>query len=204
MKRITIITLILTLTALLAACGGGQTASGNPDPTQNFDVLPTVEAVTAPTLTDADRDVSDDDVYDPVAQGFAIDITGPELLAADLGEQVYSGYTCTITKVGCACEQPIIQKANFDFVSEYSMIYSFNGSGYASEWQMTRLGPNQWSYEIAIYSDEGNLLGAWLVLLTFDVDGYTITEGADLVAGGFVTCPDVAYRRLMSEPTPEN
>jgi hypothetical protein len=192
----------LLLAGAVAGCsaaseGAGGTGAPPGAATATVARLPTVPSL--PTSTE----VGAAPTSDPTREGLPIDVTGYELIATSLGEAVYSGYACTIAPVGCACEEPVIQKASFAFVSEGQMSYTFSGSGYGSEWLMTRIGRNQWSYTIPMYRQDGTFEGAFFVLLTFTEDGFIITQGADLDEGGMVACPDVYFRRLMSDATPE-
>ena len=140
---------------------------------------------------------------DPAIYGLPSELTANEVAAARAGEAVYSGYSCVVTPQGCACEIPVIERSTFTFAPEGHMLFHFTGDGYASEWEMSRLGPDQWSYTIPMFSQSGDFQGAFFVLLTFTPDGYVYNLGADFDEGGIVTCPDVTFRRLSTAGQPD-
>jgi hypothetical protein len=125
-------------------------------------------------------------------------LTSNEISAARFGEAVYSGYSCVIVPEGCACEIPVIERSSFTFLDENTMNFAFKGDGYAAQWEMSHLGPDQWSYTIPMYNEAGEFQGAFFSLLTFTEDGYVYNLGADLDEGGIVTCPDVTFRRIST------
>lgn len=199
----------LLLAVVMASCGGKvspEALTGDPSSSPEAP-SPTATATVAvpPTVPPAatSTEPAAPPTSAPALEGLPIDVTGYELIAIRIGEAVYSGYACTIAPVGCACDQPVIQRASFEFVSEGTMLYKFMGSGYGAEWQMDRIGPNQWSYTIAMYDQGGQFEGAFFVLVTFAEDGFIITQGADLDEGGMIACPDVFFRRMMSDTAPE-
>jgi hypothetical protein len=125
-------------------------------------------------------------------------LTRNEISAARFGEAVYSGYSCVMAPEGCACERPVIERSSFTFLDENTMTFAFKGDGYAAEWEMSHLGPDQWSYTIPMYNEAGEFQGAFFSLLTFNEDGYVYNLGADFDEGGIVTCPDVTFRRITT------
>lgn len=203
-KRIALVFLVI---GILTACSGNQAAT--PPAEQAAAATPTVAILpTVPPLATDDTPATEPEATqtpeDPAPAGQPADVTGYELIAIGAGEAFYSGYACAVSPVGCACDEPIIQRAVFEFTEGGQLRYRFAGGGYGSEWLMDRLGPNQWSYTISMYREEGQFEGAYFVLLTFTQDGYQFTQGADLDEGGLVTCPDVFFQRMMSSDlTPE-
>lgn len=186
----------------LAGCGGNvpaatsETGTLAPTATATLSIILTaVPEVVEPSATsEGGAPVDDPDA-----------LTGYELIAAGLGEAVYSGYSCTIAPIGCACETPVIEQVSFTFTPERRLLYHFRGDGYEAEWDMGRLGPNQWGYTLPLYDEEGNFEGAYFALLTFNQDGYVLNVGMNFNTGEIATCPTVTFRRVMSptaEPTP--
>jgi hypothetical protein len=139
-----------------------------------------------------------EETLDSAQFGLPGGLTSNELAAARFGEAVYSGYSCLIAKEGCACEIPVIERSSFTFLTENTMTFAFKGDGYAAEWEMSHLGPDQWGYTIPMIDEAGQFQGAYFSLLTFTEDGYVYNLGADLDEGGIVTCPDVTFRRISS------
>jgi hypothetical protein len=135
---------------------------------------------------------------DSVQFGLPGGLTSNEISAARFGEAVYSGYSCVLAPEGCACEIPVIERSSFTFLTENTMTFAFKGDGYAAEWEMSHLGPDQWSYTIPMYNEAGEFQGAFFSLLTFTDEGYVYNLGADFDEGGIVTCPDVTFRRIAS------
>ncbi|MBN1429336.1 MAG: hypothetical protein JXB07_13260 [Anaerolineae bacterium] len=139
----------------------------------------------------------------PTGEGLLPGLTGYELLMARLGTAVYTGYLCSvIAEPGCVCDQAVIQNVTFTFVTDNRMLYAFGGSGYAAEWPMDRLGPDQWGYTFGqgiseSGSLEGSAPGDYSYMLQFTEDGYTLTQGA-YVGSTFVSCPTITFRRLMT------
>jgi hypothetical protein len=125
-------------------------------------------------------------------------LTSNEISAARFGEAVYSGYSCVMAPEGCACEIPVIERSSFTFLDENTMNFAFKGDGYAAQWEMSHLGPDQWTYTIPMYNEAGEFQGAFFSLLTFTEDGYVYNLGADFDEGGIVTCPDVTFRRIST------
>ena len=91
-----------------------------------------------------------------------------------------------------------------DFFNENdTMLYQFEGGGYAAEWEMARAGHNQWSYDLPMFNDEGEFQDQLFILMTFTETGYIYTLVSEL-NGEWVYCPDVMFRRMMSStPVPE-
>lgn len=130
-----------------------------------------------------------------------------EPTAAASGQTPYSGYACAITHDGCTCDSAVVIRAAFTFPSADKMTYEFHGDTYGASWDMTRLGPNQWSYTIPIGADETNGTptdaGHYFIVLTFKPDGYTLLQSQDRGDGTQTTCKEVAYTRLSSQtPAP--
>lgn len=161
------------------------TATASPTPPPTF----TAEAATAePTST-----------YDANLPLVPYQMTGYEMLAAQIGPASYSGYTCLITPAGCACELPLIQQVTFTFNEDGTLSYRFEGEGYAATWPMQRIAPNQWEYALSIHSEvRDEVVGEARALITFTETGYTLTQLVNYFDSGLVTCPDVHFRRLAS------
>lgn len=191
---------LLLAAVALAACSrttlNTTPGEGFSPPTSTIAVLPSVPPLGSPTEPPPFSEEGE-------TGDRPIDVAGYELVAIGAGESVYSGYTCTIAPVGCACDQPLVQRATFEFVNETTMRYTFSGGGFGSEWLLARLAPNQWGYEIGMVDDEGVEEGVYFVLLTFTEDGFIITQGANLDEGGMIACPDVYFRRVQSGGTAE-
>lgn len=145
---------------------------------------------------------------DPALAGLPSNLSGFEMLAARLGTAVYTGYICSIiAEPGCVCDQAVIQRVSFTFVTGDRMLYTFGGSGYSAEWPMDRLGSDQWGYtfpqgvsETGVV--EGSAPGDYSYMLQFTEAGYILTQGA-YVGNTFVSCPPITFRRLMSStPVP--
>jgi hypothetical protein len=184
----------LTL-GVLAGCGGGVSVATSeadapvPTATATLSIIPTAfPEVVEPLATP--------EVGEPVDDPNAL--TGYELIAAGVGEAVYSGYSCAIAPIGCACETPVIERVSFTFTPEGRLLYHFKGDGYEAEWDMGRLGPNQWGYTLPLYDQAGGFEGAYFALLTFNQDGYVLNLGMNFDTGEIVTCPTVTFRRVMS------
>jgi hypothetical protein len=199
--RALIISLLLTaaLTAI-TGCSNKPDAAETAQPEEppragTADVqLPTIPNVPTATSLPGDEPTDDD------ALG---GLSGYEILAANAGKVLYSGYSCVITSVGCSCERPVAERVSFVFNENETMLYQFEGSGYAAEWEMTRAGRNQWSYELPMFDDTGEFQGRLFVLITFTETGYIYTLVGEL-SGEWKYCPDVTFRRLMSStPEPE-
>jgi hypothetical protein len=183
--------------SLLAGCSSGTPAfpagaSPSAPPataTATLSIIPTAFPEAAEPSAASETDPA---VDDPNA------LTGYELIAAGVGEAVYSGYSCTIAPIGCACEIPVIEQVSFTFTPEGRLFYHFKGDGYEAEWDMGRLGPNQWGYTLPLYDQAGTFEGAYFALLTFNQDGYILNVGMNFNTGEIVTCPTVTFRRVMS------
>lgn len=174
---------------------GGATAPPlrTATPSSTAPPIPTPEAATAePTPT---RDSTLPDV--------PYQMTGYEMLAAQIGAASYGGYTCLITPAGCACELPLIQQVTFTFNADGTLNYRFEGEGYAATWPMQRVGPNQWEYALSIRSEQRDeTVGEARALITFTETGYIFTQIVDYFDSGLVACPDVHFRRLASSDRP--
>ncbi|NDJ54272.1 MAG: hypothetical protein GYB68_14470 [Chloroflexi bacterium] len=140
-------------------------------------------------------------------------ITGLERLAATEGPTIYTGYLCALLfnedeelPSGCACEQPVIQQSSFEFLDADTVRYAFRGDGFSNQWEMTRLGVNQWDTRFPLVFPDGEIRGAYLISVRFVQDGYTTTQVAE-VDGNLVRCPEVKFERsnapLPEETTPE-
>jgi len=161
--------------------------SATPSPTAS--PIPTLEATTAPPTP----------TRDPSLPDVPYQMTGYEMLAAQIGAASYSGYTCLITPAGCACELPLIQQVTFTFNADGTLSYRFEGEGYAATWPMQRVGPNQWEYALSIRSEQRDeTIGEARALITFTETGYIFTQMVDYFDSGLVACPDVHFRRLAS------
>lgn len=195
MKRPALIILLLaTFSVFLIACGGAEPESPSDSGDSEGPELPTPLPQVEPTANTGAGEQSEI----PGASVFETsnEISANEQLAQAVGETVYSGYTCVISPEGCACEQPIIERISFNFLDDGTLLYAFSGDGYSSQWNMERVAEDHWSYTIPIYNDLGSFIGAFTVLMIINDEGFSYTSGADYVEEGFVTCPDVEYRRV--------
>ncbi len=201
---------ILVVGAFMAGCSRAEA----PAPPAGAATLPPPDALSAPT---ASPPPSPWPTYTPGgAQEPApapnpaslpdvpYDMTGYEIIAANVGSAVYSGYSCVWSPVGCACELPLLLEATFTFTPEGRLHYFFKGDDFQALWEMERAAPNQWLYKTDIQSEEqdNRKIGEGLTLLSFTQDGYVITQMVDLYEQGIVTCPDVTFQRLMGTPAP--
>ncbi len=197
----------LILLVLLLAVGCSSPAPDIPEPTvSESEGAPPPPPTGDPTLASAAETVPETEAEPTLGPGsgdLPYDMTGYELIAFNLGEAVYSGYNCTLAPVGCSCEEPVLERIVFEFLSEYKMRYTFAGEGYQATWEMTRIGPNQWEHTLPIYDEEGQIYGAVFALLTFTSDGFIYNLGANYQDGELITCPDVSFRRVMSDESPE-
>lgn len=125
-----------------------------------------------------------------------------EPTAAVLGSVPYSGYSCTLTADGCTCDNAVVIKASFVFQPGDKMTYEFRGDTYGASWDMSRLGPNQWSYTIPIGADQQDstqvAAGHFFTVLTLTSDGFTMLQREDRGDGTQITCPEVPYTRLSA------
>lgn len=188
-SRIVIAGLLLACLVVVTGCRGSSATpytppAGAPPPPGTED-FPTVAPLLTPTPLPGGQPGGGD------VEG----LTKYEQLAADAGQAVYSGYSCAITHVGCACETPVVELSSFTFVSDDLLHYQFEGSGYAALWEMERAGPNQWSYEMPLYNDDGTFQGQLFVLLTFHDSGFIYTL-AGALGDEWIACPDVSFRRM--------
>lgn len=166
-------------------------------------MLPTNTPASAPTVASGGT-TSDGN---PDQYGVPQDLTGHELLAANAGLAPYSGYACVITPAGCACEAPILEQIQFTFKPGKRADYHFEGKGYASTWELTQLGPNQWGYTQNYKMEGSDITATQSILLTFIENGFIRTDLGRFTDGTIVTCPDVTFRRLEmpsadATPTP--
>jgi len=196
-RRLILLFSLILICIAITACGGRN----NGDATEE---VPTIDPATLPTAV---PDFTPTPVPDAgVGEGGSIpgssafeaegELTTNELDAQAAGEAVYSGYTCVISPEGCACEEPIVERITFTFEEDNILRYNFKGDGYSSEWEMTRLAPNQWSYTLPIYNNSGNFTGAFTVLMTLNSSGFEYNLGADYGQDGFVSCPTINFRRV--------
>jgi hypothetical protein len=200
--RIIRISVLVLAVVLLMGC-----RASDPEPPGEPAALdgdaPTATAVVdlplpTPSPSQAGSTLEAEPTVDSTQLGLPPGLTSNEVAAARFGESVYSGYSCVLTPEGCACEIPVIERSSFTFVSENTMTFAFKGDGYAAVWEMSHLGPDQWSYTLPMIGDAGEFQGAFFSLLTFTEDGYVYNLGADFDEGGIVTCPDVTFRRISS------
>lgn len=191
----------LLVLGTLAGCGN-TTESLEEQAEATIAVLPT--PMVLPTLTSVPVANA---TPDPALAGLPGNLSGFEMLAARAGTAVYTGYICSIiAEPGCVCDQAVIQRVTFTFVTGDRMLYTFGGPGYSSEWPMDRLGPDQWGYTFTqgvseTGAVEGSAPGDYSYMLQFAEEGYLLTQGA-YVGSTFVTCPTITFRRLMAS-TPE-
>jgi len=123
-------------------------------------------------------------------------LTDMELAAGARGAATYTGYSCVIAPVGCACETPVIQEASFTFAPDNRLLYDFTVKGGSpSQWQLEHAGYNQWSYSAAISSQSGEV-AVLLALLSFTEDGYEVTQVATYPSGELSKCSNVSFHRL--------
>ncbi len=197
----------IALAALIGAgCGSGGTPTADtgtamPDDPQGVN-LPTNLPIATPTLREGGADA---EVIPTNEYGLPMMLTGYEIIAANAGEAVYSGYSCTISPVGCACEQPVIERISFTFPDNDHVIYAFAGEGYATSWEMVRIGPSNWSYTQHYVMEGTEMQIAHIILLTFTDTGFVRNDGAQLPSREVIPCPDVHFRRMPMptlEPSP--
>ncbi len=165
--------------ALLAACG-------SPAPTPRTSLAPATRqpVVSSGAFTDTT-------------------LTPLETSAGKIGEASYSGYVCTISPLGCACDTPVIQHVRFTFTPDNRLLYDFApAGGTASEWQLDHAGVNQWSYGIPLKDSQGQPQMVILGLISFTQDGYVQTQVAKLITEDVVKCPDVFFCRVTAVVTP--
>lgn len=177
----------------------GTSEDAPPPPPTGASTVEPAALTSAAEAVSSEPEIETEPTLGPGAGDLPYDMTGYELIAFNLGEAVYSGYSCTIAPVGCSCEEPVLERVVFNFQSEYRMSYTFAGDGYQATWEMTRLGPNQWGHTLPLYDEEGQIHGALIALLTFTADGFLYNLGADYQDGQVITCPDVSFRRVMGE-----
>jgi hypothetical protein len=192
----------LLILGTLTGCGNA-TESLEEQAQETIAVLPT--PMVLPTLTAVPETNA---TPDPALAGLPGNLSGFEIMAARLGSAVYTGYTCSIiAEPGCVCDQAVIQRVTFTFVTGDRMLYIFGGSGYSAEWPMDRLGPDQWGYTFRqgineAGTPESGAPGDYSYMLQFTEEGYVLTQGAN-VGTTFVSCPTITFRRLMSStPAP--
>jgi len=131
-------------------------------------------------------------------EGFDFEMTGYELVAQSVGRAPYGGHACLISLapdlLACACDSEVVEHVTFNFLTKDQLHITFEGPGYTAEWDMTRVGPNHWSYSIPMLNNQGDAIGVYTTLLTFTESGYVVNLGADF-EGAMVTCPDVPFVR---------
>lgn len=199
--------LALVVLLILAACGDGgsdptaeQPGADGGQGAEPGDNLPTNLPVFTPTEPGPAATQEPAGAFDE--NGLPIGLTGYEIIAANAGEAMYSGYSCDISTVGCACETPIFERVQFTFPSVDRSDYRFAGEGYETTWELTRVGASQWSYR-QLYSLEGTEISIdHSLLLTFIDTGYIRNELARFDDGTIITCPDVYFRRISSSAQP--
>ncbi|MGF1504014.1 MAG: hypothetical protein ACFB51_02590 [Anaerolineae bacterium] len=192
---------------LLAACGGTPAEPTPTPPVREEGAVIDLESL--PTPLPASTMPATPVVTDPNASGLPFDATEREVDAALAPAQTYSGYTCIIAaQAGCSCERPIIQRVRFTFTEDGRMYYRYaTANNINVSWQLSRVGPDQWSVTLPIVSSEQDFEGSLVGLLTFSENGYTFTQVVDFNAeglgqdgSGFIRCPSIEYRLLDVEP----
>lgn len=132
-----------------------------------------------------------------VSGGVPSQLTSVELAAGQIGEVSYSGYACAIAPLGCACENPVVQKVKFTFTPDNRLLYDAAiVGGKPSEWQLDHAGVNQWSYASPLLDKDGKTQAVLFALISFTPDGYVLTQVTTMSTGETVKCPDVNFRRL--------
>lgn len=179
---------------VLSACGGG-TATPTLAPTSGAGTLaiPTNLPMSTATLPHGGT---------PEILAAPDDLTGHELLAEMAGSAIYSGYSCTIVPEGCACETPVLIRADFTFKGGHRMDYNFVIAGQSNTWEFTDIGPSHWEYTLNYQDEPTGLTGTYKVWLEFTDVGFVKTEFSRSYDDTMVTCPDVTFRRI-AEPTTE-
>jgi hypothetical protein len=184
----------MSLMVLVLAAGCGRTTSPQPTSTMIADPPVTqwsdVSTLPQPTLVPTQPGQIN---YEPTASA--------------VGQVPYSGYNCTITTDSCTCDQAVVVKAGFTFATGDQMSYQFRGDTYGAQWNMSRLGPNQWSYTIPIGADQSGgkppVTGHYFIVLTFSADGFTLLQREEMSDGTKLTCPEVGFTRLSAAtPSP--
>ncbi len=194
----------LEIALLAAGCSTAVTPPATPPPAEGSATATLLSTATAsPTLpATSTAEVSTAEptpTRDPNLPPVPYQMTGYEMLAAQIGPASYSGYSCLITPAGCACELPLIQQATFTFNEDGTLSYRFEGEGYAATWPMQRVAPNQWEYALSIRSEvRDEAIGEARALITFTETGYILTQLVNYFDSGLVACPDVHFRRLST------
>lgn len=180
---------LLLIALAISACGAGSPDAELAPPTERPLSVPTATQAATPEPT-AETAVSGD--LDVPYQ-----ITGYEMIAADIGPATYSGYTCVLTPDGCACELPAIHEATFTFRPDGLLEARFEREDGEETWEMGRAAPNQWDYRFAVISEgQSAAVGEGIVLLSFTETGYVVNQLVNFGDGSLVTCPEVSFRRL--------
>jgi hypothetical protein len=124
-----------------------------------------------------------------------------EQTAAARGSATYTGYTCVIAPVGCACENPVIQDVTFNFTPDNRLLYDFTPRGSTpAEWQLDHAGFNQWSYTAPVSTQSGQV-ATLLALLSFTQVGYIVTQVATYRGGEISECKNIDFH-LLNTPVP--
>ena len=131
-------------------------------------------------------------------------ITNAEFAALEQGEATYSGYLCITAPAGCACETPTVYKASFALTPSNQLSFRFAGlNGPANEWLFDHAGVNYWTFGSTTTDANGQAQALLLVSLTFNTNGYTLTQVANWATGEVVECPNVDFLRIdASTPAP--
>jgi len=188
--------------ALLMGCAGVPTPEITEPPVLAIEGLPlppTIDPSLLPTAQAERADAPSATGATPTAAVSTLpyNLTGYEIIAANTSPGIYSGYSCVIAEIGCACETPIFEQITFDFTVQDKLVFEFGGEGYSGKWDLSRLGVNHWGYSVPLFTEDGSFSGKQLALMTFTDTGFVRTLSAEL-NGTFVTCPDVFFRRVAS------
>lgn len=188
--------------ATLVGCGARPVASGPQDlpPAPADQTAPTVQLYTPMPVLSQAATAASTPTPDPLAATLPFTLTGYEIIASNASPAIYSGYRCIIAVEagGCNCENYIFETGSFRFWSDNQMTYYFSGEGYSAEWDMKRLGNNHWSYEVPFINEEGDVIGVYLSLLTFNENGFEYNLGVDFGTGDVITCETVQFRRIAT------
>jgi hypothetical protein len=187
----------LMITVLFAAC-----AAPTETPAETYEVIeaptltitPPTDSIPLPSPTSPPTTVAE--AVGLLGQ-LPYAVTDEEALAAAAGEATYSGYACVITPEGCACELPELRRVSITFLEDETAHLIFHAGDDSQLWELIRLAPNQWEYQIPIISqDRETQIGEARIMVSFTPDGYVYSQVVHYYDIGLVVCPEVTFRRI--------